>query len=474
MSLRPALRSRPRPPTDLTDLTDLTGVTGVTGVTGDPTRPAKGPVADEHAAVAVAFLLSGFLLASWAVRVPDVIRATSISTSQMGLALLCVSLGGLVAMRPTGTLCERLGAGRVTLIAAGLLSLAVVPPGLASGLGALCASLVGMGVAAGVLNVAMNSLGVRLEDRARRPLLPGLHAAFSLGGLAGGLLGGVAASLTSPGPHLVAVGALGALVVVPWLARPLLASDRAEPAHASEAADQAVAPQRPPWSRRPVLVLGLVAGCTALGEAAVTDWGAAHLRLDLLASPLEASLGYSLFCVAMAAGRLGGHHLVTMLGETRLLVGGAVTAAGGLVLGATSPVLWLAWAGFALAGLGLANSFPLAIARAGSLGGASAVGLASSVGYAGLLLGPPVTGVLADHIGLGPTLALLSLTSLAAGALALALRADARPAPVGVYWAQARLADLTGRGLASARQGFGAAADRQMADLSILDPRYLG
>ena len=90
-------------------------------------------------------------------------------------------------------------------------------------------------------------------------------------------------------------------------------------------------------------------------------------------------------------------------------------------------------AGFALTGLGLANIFPVAIARAGALTGPSGVAAASTLGYGGMLLGPPTIGFLADALGLPTALTTVSALAAVAAGIAYAVRnsgtraEDARP-----------------------------------------------
>jgi MFS family permease len=126
----------------------------------------------------------------------------------------------------------------------------------------------------------------------------------------------------------------------------------------------------------------------------------------------------------MAAGRLAGGQLVLLLGERRLLVGGALLAAVGALTAVTTSSLPVALAGYAVVGLGLANVFPLAIARAGVLGGPSGVALATTVGYTGLLGGPPVIGFLAEHAGLPMALGTVALLAVVAAVLVLGLDGD--------------------------------------------------
>lgn len=96
---------------------------------------------------------------------------------------------------------------------------------------------------------------------------------------------------------------------------------------------------------------------------------------------------------------------------------GGVVAAAGMLLGSLAPALWAALLGYAIAGLGLANLFPVAVERAGALAGPSGVAVASTLGYGGMLLGPPAIGFMADWFSLSA--ALTSVAALAAVAAAI-------------------------------------------------------
>lgn len=168
-----------------------------------------------------------------------------------------------------------------------------------------------------------------------------------------------------------------------------------------------------------MITFGLIALCTAYGEGALADWSALHLEQDLDATAGVAAVGYSCFALAMTIGRLTGTQLLERLGQTRTLVYGGTTAAVGMLLGALAPALWAALLGFVIAGLGLANLFPVAIERAGALAGPDGVAIASTLGYGGMLLGPPAIGFMADWFSL-PT-ALTSVAALAAAAALIAV-----------------------------------------------------
>ena len=178
---------------------------------------------------------------------------------------------------------------------------------------------------------------------------------------------------------------------------------------------------------RAVGLFGLIALCAAYDEGAVGDWGALHLRQDLGAGAGLAAAGYAAFALAEASGRLSGTALLERLGRTPVLILGGLTACAGMLVASLAPDVWLALAGFALTGLGLANLFPVAIARAGLLAGSSGVALTSTLGYSGFLLGPPAIGFLAGAFSLRAGLTTLSFLALAAAAIAYLSRDAAGP-----------------------------------------------
>jgi MFS family permease len=371
-------------------------------------------------AVAALFVLDGFVFGSWAARVPGVAAQVGATHSALGIALLCLSAGALVCMGATGRWAARWGSGPVSAAAGLAVCATAVLPGLATSVPVLCGGLLLFGGATGAVNVAANSLGVEVEQRTGRPLLSSLHAGFSIGGLAGALLGGAAAAVLGVPAHLALVTAAG-LALMAWLLPVLLAAPR--PARTSQRAPGDPA-GRPPGATAALVVLGVVAGCTAFGEGALTDWGALLLREELGVPVTAGALGYACFASAMAAGRLLGGRLLGVLGERRLVAGGSVLAAVGGLLVVAGPSLGSALAGFVLVGLGLANVFPLAIARAGLIGGASGIALATTVGYSGLLGGPPVIGLLAEHLGLPLALSSVSLLALLAAVLSTTIAGD--------------------------------------------------
>ncbi|WP_420705462.1 MFS transporter [Streptomyces sp. NRRL F-5126] len=388
-----------------------------------------------RAVVTLFFGLDGFVFAGWVVRIPAVKAQTDASASALGLALLGVSAGAVVTMTLTGRLCRTFGSRPVTVGCAALMSLAVALPALTHSAVALGLVLVVFGAGYGGLNVAMNAVAVDLVAALRRPIISSFHAVYSLGGMIGAALGGLVASRMSAMTHLAllaAVGVAATAALAPFLLR------GPEPVPPRESVDRAAPGASPgPTTARTtrartgkvVALFGVIALCTAYGEGSVSDWSALHLTQDLGAAPGVAALGYSAFALAMTVGRLSGTAVQERFGQTGVLVAGGLMAAGGMLVGALAPVTWLVFAGFVVMGLGLSNIFPVAIGGAGALAGPGGVAAASTLGYGGMLVGPPVIGFLADWLSMPVALTTVSVLAALAAALGYAARGAGRQPP---------------------------------------------
>ncbi|MER6280778.1 MFS transporter [Streptomyces sp900105245] len=370
-------------------------------------------------AITAFFALDGFIFAGWVVRIPDIKQQTHASAGSLGLALLGVSAGAVLTMTLTGRLCRRYGSHPVTVACMVVLALSVALPPLTHSAAALGAVLLLFGAAYGGVNVAFNSAAVDLVAALRRPIMPSFHAAFSLGGMIGAGLGGLVAGVLSPTRHLLGLTLVG-LLVTAVAGRTLLRHEPPAPAHRTPPSPAGThSKARSTGGRGTVVVFGLIALCTAYGEGAMADWGALHLQQDLAASAGTAAAGYACFALAMTLGRLTGSTLLARLGRARTVIAGGTVASAGMLLGSLAPSAGAALLGFAVTGLGLANLFPVAVERAGALAGPSGVAVASTLGYGGMLLGPPAIGFMADWFSL--PVALTSVAALAAVATVIAV-----------------------------------------------------
>jgi MFS family permease len=375
-------------------------------------------------AVLAIFFLNGFGFASWVVRIPAIQEKLALSEGLLGLALLGLAIGSLVSMPLAGWLVSRLGSRPVVGVTALLVSLVLVPLALVPNLALLFAALVMAGIAVGALDVSMNAQAVAVEKGYARPIMSSFHAAFSFGGLAGAVGGGLVASFgVGPLPHFSAAAVLAA-------AAALAAYNSLLPASADAGSHGAPAFARP---TRALLGLGIISFCVLLGEGAMADWSAVYLEGTLETGPGFAAAGYAAFSLAMAFGRLFGDGLTQRLGPARLVrLGGALAAVGfGVALAVGEP--YVALAGFACAGAGFSIIFPAALSAAGRTKGMAtgpALAAVSTAGYFGFLVGPPTIGLIAEALGLGAALYVIVLLSAAIVVLARAVGGtDAKESP---------------------------------------------
>lgn len=379
-------------------------------------EPLRSPLTRTRIAATLFFGLAGFLFAGWAVRLPAIKAQVHSSPGALGLALLCMTGSAVLTMMVMGPLCRRIGSRRVTVAAAILLSFGLVPPTLVHSAWALGLTLLFFGVGYGGIDVAVNSAGVELITALDRPIMPSFHAANSFGSLAGAGLGGLLASYLSPNQGTLVLMPIGLLVSA--IAGPMLL---AHPLPAASGQETRESGERPPrgeiWRRlsMPAVTFGLIALGAAYCQGSLDNWVPLHITDDLGASAAEAAAGYAIVQGTLGIMRLCGTALLTRLGHTRVMtLGGLLTCAGGLLV-AFAPSLPLAYAGLAFTGIGLANIFPTALARAGTAGGPGGIALAATLGYCGILAAPPSIGLVADATSLPVAMVLIpAMAALAA------------------------------------------------------------
>jgi MFS family permease len=389
------------------------------GVTSD-TREVERSLRVARASVAAIFFINGAATANWLVRIPAVQQKLGLSAGALGIALLGVAAGALIAMPRAGHLVARYGSRPVTRVGAIAFGATFLFPSLAPNALALVLALVALGAGHGTLDVAMNAQAAAVERRYGRPIMSGFHALWSAGGLVGASMGGfVAGHGIGPVTHLITTGLVAGCLATAVTRGMLPAS--------ADAATGETAPARP---RGILLTLGIMAFCVLLGEGAMADWSALYMRDVTSATAGLAAAGYASFSLAMAAGRFAGDRLTLRFGATPLVRGGGALAALGLAFALTITSPWSAIVGFAAVGAGFSVAFPLMLAKAGALPGTSsgtAIATVSVFGYAGFLAGPPLIGFVAQASSLRGGLAVVIVTSVIVAALAGGFRGSTPP-----------------------------------------------
>lgn len=380
-------------------------------------------MSDHRRAVAALFFLNGAVLASWVPHIPTVQMRLRLGESALGVALLGMAAGALLAIPLAGWAIPRLGS-RVVVRASGLLfCAALLAPLLATDLPRLVAALMLFGAANGAMDVSMNAQAVAVERRLRRPIMSWFHGMWSVGGLVGA---GLAALALHAGLAPLAHATGAALLAGGGCA---LAMRALLPPGDDVRADG-------PRLVRPsgaLAALGLLAALALLAEGAMGDWSAVYLRHWLLTSASVAALGFAAFQTTMAAGRFAGDRLASRCGDAALLRASAALAAGALAAALLVAHPLAALLGCAAVGLGLSNVIPILFRTAALVPGvAAAQGIAAvgSAGYLGFLGGPPLIGLAAEWIGLPAALGLvvLALTLIAASGTRLGRARTVAPA----------------------------------------------
>jgi len=346
--------------------------------------------AETRLATRLSFLAAGFVMACWAPLVPFAKARVGVDDAQLGLLLLCLGIGSIIAMPLTGWLSARFGSKPMILcggVGAALMLPLLATTGSAWG---LAATLLGFGASLGTIDVAMNIHAVEVEQAGERPMMSGFHALFSIGGFAGS--GGMTLLLsTGAAPLTGALCAAAMTVAALGLAWPrLLVARGGKPI-------PLVAP------RGVVLLLAGLAAATFLVEGALLDWSALLIVGAQLASVAQGGVGYMVFSIAMTIGRLTGDRIVARAGNANVLAGGGLLAVAGFALLLTAPTAAIAMLGFLLIGFGASNIVPVLFSLTGRqtvMPAALAVAALTTTGYAGILAGPAVIGFMSEAIGL--------------------------------------------------------------------------
>ncbi|KQV84561.1 hypothetical protein ASC87_29890 [Rhizobacter sp. Root1221] len=354
-----------------------------------------------HWAVAAVFFCNGAGFASWVSRIPAVRDGVGLNEGELGTALFALAAGAIVAFRLSARGADILGTRTQLLLAAALYSFALPQPALVGSHLALALTLFVFGAANGAVDITMNALGVEVERRAGRPVMSSLHGMWSAGGLAGAVLGSLAAHQgLSPAVHLTAVAVV--LAVVLAVVRPLL-PDVVQ----RDAAPAPVSKGRPDAS---MMALGAMALCAFLAEGAMADWSAVLLRDTLDTSEAVAAWGYAAFAVAMTTMRFVGDRATQRFSAVSVLRVGNAVGAVALAVALATRSLPVTLVAFGVAGLSLALVAPVVFATAGRRSRTTpghGIATVASVGYAGFLLGPPVIGWVASFAGLSVSFGLL-------------------------------------------------------------------
>ena len=349
------------------------------------------------------FFMAGFGLSVWAPLVPYVRERIEMTDAVFGLLLLCIGIGSRTWMPISGVLVARWGIRPVQLCSVALLALALAGMALTDSIGWLGLALFCFGGSLGVIDVIMNIQAVLVETAVGRRLMSNFHGMYSLGAISGAL---VLTGLLSLGlaPEVGSFMMIGVIVA------------------ANLALARGYLPNRAPGGGlafvRPtglVMLVGLMCFVVYLAEGAVLDWSALYLTGEKGLEVARGGLGYAAFAMMVTIARFAGAPLVNSLGTARVIAFGGMLAAFGIGLSLTADHWALALVGYGLCGLGCANVSPVLISSLSRQDGMPvqlAVTVATTIGFAGVLAGPAMMGMVAHFSSLGMAFALLAVLLL--------------------------------------------------------------
>ncbi|HGM6995670.1 MFS transporter [Serratia ureilytica] len=378
-----------------------------------------GEAAENHRrqiATRAIFFLAGLGMAAWAPLIPFVKARLGIDDGALGLLLFCLAAGSMAIMPFAGYLIAKLGCRAVLLGAGALLCIDLPLLALLDAPLLMGAALGVFGAVNGIMDVAMNSQAIIVERESGQAKMSGFHGFYSLGGIAGA--GGVSLLLLAGLAPVQVIGLIALLIAILLL---IVAGDLL--AHGG-IGERRRGGARWALAHGKILFIALLCFFVFLTEGAMLDWSALFLHAERGVAKSQAGIGFTLYAVAVACGRLYGDRLIGAIGRFRTLLLGSLCAAAGVLLTVTVPLASAAFGGLMLAGLGIANIVPIlfnAVGNQKQVPPGQAFPAVTLVGYLGLLTGPALIGFIANYTSLalafGCTLLCLLLVSISAKAV---------------------------------------------------------
>jgi predicted MFS family arabinose efflux permease len=372
-------------------------------VTRTAGAPTEATVRGSVRATSIAFIGAGFAFASWASRIPQVRDRLELDPSTLGLVLLSVAAGSVLALPSSGAVVHRIGSRRTVTLMALLLGvgLAGVAFGYRVGVAPVVVGLFVLGFANGAWDVAMNVQGAVAERLSGRSIMARFHAGFSVGTVAGALIGaGMVAASIDVTVHLTAVAVVSA-VAVSLAVRGFLPDDAGDDAGAPAAAGSpSGSGALTAWREPRTLLIGIFVLAFAFAEGTGNDWMSVAVIDGYGLSAAAGTLAFAVFLAAMTAGRWFGPHLLDRYGRVPVVRLCALVGVVGLMLFVFSPGGALAFGGALLWGLGTSLGFPVGMSAAADepARAAARVSVVASIGYCAFLAGPPLIGFLGDRV----------------------------------------------------------------------------
>jgi MFS family permease len=362
-------------------------------------------------AVSAFFFLHGLCFSSWASRIPNIQQYFHLSDAALGSVLFAMPIGSFTSLLFCGWLITKNGSHNMVLIAATIYCCMLAGIGYASTVVQLVVCMFFFGAFGNLMNVAFNTQAIAVEKLYPKPIMSSFHGIWSLAALAGASLGGwLMGRGVAVFHHFLSIALTG-------LCTTIICSRWLMP-HDTSQEQKKIFFTMPEKS---ILNLGMIAFCSMMCQGAMFDWSGVYFKKVLSLDPAWIGTGYTAYMISMTASRFFADWAVHRAGLKKILVWSGVLTAFGLLLAVCFPFFGSSLIGFMIVGIGVSAVVPLlysAVGKSKTVSPATAIASLSTLGFIGLLIGPPLVGYIAGAAGLRISFLVLALIGLTVSALA--------------------------------------------------------
>ena len=350
-------------------------------------------------------------------RLPDLQHSFGLTEGELGLLLICMSVGALIGLTISSPVIDRLGARKTAFITViGASTCYAIIPLVPSALWAAPVMFIG-GIMNGALEINVNLETDRHEAKLGYRIMSRAHGMWSLGFFVTAFIAaGIRQAGISPAVHI------GAALVVAIVGSIIVFSKIENAPHRpdSHAGDTPLIA----FPTAGLLPLCLIGAAPLLAEGGGIDWSAIYMRDVFAVEPFIGGMSITIFALFMALARLFMDPVVDRT-SPRLVAGVLLgVAMAGCLLVSVAPHPYVALFGFLLMGVGVSSVYPLAVSAAAQRTDRPASVNVASLGqmtFVVFFLGPPMLGFVAQAFGIRVSylviVPLLAAALLAIGAL---------------------------------------------------------
>lgn len=351
------------------------------------------------------FFCYGLSYASWASRIPDIQKQLHLSDAALGGILLGMPVGSFLTIMFSGYLVSKIGSRRVITFASLIYGTLLICVGYSQTVWQLALSLFFFGSSGNMMNIAINTQAISLESHYTKSIISSFHGMWSVAGLIAAALGSFLMAKAFSVKHHFLLIAIVAMITFTICARLLLA-EKGKPAQGI----------RFTLPGKYFLILGFISFCSMMCQGAMFDWSGVYFDKVVKADRVNIGLGYTAFMIAMTSTRFISDWLTHHFGFKKIIAFCGLITCTGLITATQFPYLWPATIGLFLVGMGVSPVVPLVFSEAGKskiMAPGIAIATVSTLGFVGLLIGPPMIGFIAGLTSLKISFIILSVIGLA-------------------------------------------------------------